>query len=252
MNRAMSPAKSRAKKIAATAGPPFLVMLAGILGRRVNVSSVTTAQLTTASAGLVTAALGSEVFPKMLDENKRSKAWVAVGIIGMVAFLLAVDQFVRPATHAKSNAPHGAVPITQVIATYSDAFNDAFLMGITGSTNSGKALGAGLTIENCLIALALGQQMDDNNVAGSSSDLVMAGFGGVMMVGTLMGKKFAKKLEDSKKGSSVFYGTTAASLLWLVVKELLPKGFQKAGPVGGPVAFFAGFLGLMGLDAVLD
>lgn len=188
------------------------------------------------AAGVVFAAAAVEILPDVLRAHAPLPTLIGavIGVAAMVLLQKAGDRF------------SGPVGLTAAAAT--DVFVDGFVLGLSflHGVREGLLLTIALTLELLFLGLSVAASL-----GSSSKARVLAVTIGVVMtlpIGTAAGLMLGGLPANIL---SSFYAFGLIALLYLVTEELLKEAHETEDTALMPIAFFAGFIGLMFLDELL-
>lgn len=157
------------------------------------------------------------------------------------------------------SAGDGAIPWGTVVPMFIDFVMDGILIGLSfaasGSSddsgdapsNAGLIIVISLSVEKITLGSSTMFAMKKKGVTTTKAMTVT----GMLAASLFVGAAFGVQVVAALNGSPIFYSAISfgiASLLWLVIEELLSEAHETKDTVITPVAFFLGFLIPMVLD----
>lgn len=188
------------------------------------------------AAGVVFAAAAVEILPDVLRANAPLPTLVG-SVLGIAAMVL---------LQKLGRRVQGPVGLTAASAT--DVFVDGFVLGLSflHGAKQGLLLTIALTLELLFLGLSVTASL------GSSSKwraiAITAGVVIALPIGTAVGLLLDGLPVHILSG---FYAFGLIALLYLVTEELLKEAHETEDTALMPIAFFAGFIGLIFLEELL-
>ena len=206
-------------------GPMIGILVGAAIGTHLTISDKTVSGLKSLAAGIVLAAVSTELVPEIAEVKvPKERLWVLFGIVMGAMLLIVMRTYFSKYDPLKSGG--GRVPWEMVLSIAIDFFVDAILIGMamtitTGvEGNTGMVMAVALGTEMLIITLTASGQMKENSVKTPEIWSIAIGLSCVVLLGGLLGNYVAK----SFKGSPPYYGLLAfgvAALIWLIIEELL-------------------------------
>ena len=189
------------------------------------------------AAGVVFAAAAVEILPDVLHST--ASLWFTMGgaALGVAAMLgLKVLEKARPG------------PIGLTVTAGLDVFVDGFVLGLAffQGARQGLLLTVALSLELVFLCVAVAAGL--GGLGRRKVLLTTFGISLALPAGAVVGHLLGGL---SESWLSAFYAFGLMALLYLVTEELLSEAHETEDTLLMPVAFFAGFLGLVALEKVL-
>ena len=232
------------------AGPMLGILVGAFIGTRFSFSPKVVTGLKSLAAGIVLAAVSTELIPEIADVDiAKERLWVVFGVCFGAIMLMTLRSYFDKYDATKEGK--GKVPWEMIIAIAIDFFVDAILIGMAISLNSGAEGGAGVIMavalgtEMLIVTMTAAAQMKENQVSKAEAWGIAAGLAGVVLLGGLLGNFVAARF----KGSPPYYGLLAfgvSALIWLIFEELLVETSKNALDSRIQASLlFLGFLGII-------
>lgn len=197
------------------------------------------------AAGVVLAALTTELLPQIMDRDVPVAA--ALGFAAGAALMIAV-RHVLGGEHGAGDDHAGEdgedVRGSMVVAVAVDMVIDGLLIGLGFA--AGARTGVLLTVALALEVMFLGLSS-----AGSRASRTLARtalYAGLLLAGTAAGAGLATRLNNPMMEVALAFG--AAALIYLVTEELLVEAHEVSETPWSTGAFSAGFLVIMLADMI--
>lgn len=233
-----------------SAVPAVAAVAGAVICLRWRPSETTVSGIQHFAAGVVIAALAGELLPEVQKEG--AAGWAALGFCLGVALMLGLGEWnKRLESRAEASAVAGAIPIGLVAAIAIDLLIDGSLVGLgsTLGTQQGIVLTVALTLEVFFVCLSLSVTLLDNEVPQLRSIAISASMAMAILVGAIGGAAVLGDASRPVLAAVLAFG--AAALLYLVVEELLVEAHDREDTVGVRVLFFAGFLAVYAVGAIV-
>lgn len=214
-------------------GPSVGILLGSVIGGFLKPSVETMVILRNAAAGLVLAAVSTELIPEIADvDGYKHRIAVMAGLVIGLGMMLLLRTF-----FSQKNEDKMSIEVVTSIAI--DFFIDAMLIGIalgTGSGTSSFIMAVSLGVEMFILSMTTISQMH----AAKSSIGYMIMVSGIFVVASVVGLVGGMFLAQRLKGAAGFYGLLSfgvAALVWLVTEDLLTKSKYVDTRVGATFLF---------------
>jgi zinc transporter, ZIP family len=199
------------------------------------------------AAGVVFAAL--ELLPDVM--HRRLPVQTIAGFALGVVVMLLLKAFTEKKSEG-ADATKVELPKTLLIALGVDIALDGLLIGVgfAAGEKQGLLLTVALTLEVLFLGLSASAALSGGGATRAMIALIMAGFGGLLLIGAGMGAAVLSGASSGTVDSVLSFGI--AALLYLVVEELMVEAHE-----GGPTSpwlcatFFVGFLALLVVEMVI-
>lgn len=188
------------------------------------------------AAGVVFAAAAVEILPDVLRAHAPLPTLIGtvLGVAAMVLLQKAGDRF--------------SGPVGLTIAATADVFIDGFVLGLSflHGAREGLLLTIALTLELLFLGLSVAASLGSATKAKVFA--VTAGVVVALPIGTAAGLMLDGLPTNTLTS---FYAFGLIALLYLVTEELLKEAHEIEDTALMPIAFFAGFIGLIFLEELL-
>ncbi len=213
-------------------GPTLGILVGSVFGTAIRPSMKSLALMRNVAAGLVLAAVSTELAPKIADVDEwKSRIGVLAGIVIGLGMMITL----RTIFSQKSKG----MTIEVIISIAIDFFIDSLLIGIalgSISSNASFVMAAALGIEMFLLSMTTMSQLQEANSSAFyivivTAVFVLSSIGGIMS-GIFVANRF--------KGTPAFYTLLAfgvAALVWLVTEDLLDKSKHVDTRLGATMLF---------------
>ncbi|MCH2134013.1 MAG: hypothetical protein MK116_09720 [Phycisphaerales bacterium] len=222
--------------------PLGTIVLGGWVATRRSPGPRLTSALQHFAAGIVIAAVCTEVVPEAIA---RDHVWsVIIGFTVGVALVMLVRELSGEGRRRETPVEdEGAdrVSIGMIVTTGIDLFIDGLLVGLgfTLTSASGELLVIAVTFEVLFIAMSLAATMRSAGVRLARVMTMLIVLGGLTVLGGVLGAwVLAGASGVFLSGLAAF---AAAALLYLVVEELLVAAHEQGETTLGSTLFFVGF-----------
>jgi ZIP family zinc transporter len=209
---------------------PFVAaLLGGFIASLYKPKSFHTALLQYFVAGIVIAAVSSELLPKILE----TPSWrIGIGFVIGVAIMVALHELAHLLGHSQERSK---LPLRLIGASSIDLFIDGVLIGLSFLAGRESGFLIALSLAPCafFMTLTVSQQL--------IKKFYFILFLALMLpLGALVGYTFASSLPEWLLHESI--AASVAALLYLAVEEFLVEAHKKKENHWVPLAFFFGFL----------
>lgn len=199
------------------------------------------------AAGVVFAAVGTEVLPSVLHE--RAPVAAIVGFVCGTVLML----FIRWLTRTKLGGDGGKQsksPWSLIATVGVDVFIDGLLIGIGFSANAqtGLLLTIALGMEVLFLGLSTAAEMTQASWSRGTLTATISGLALLLPGGGTLGASLLGDLPGPGLEVALSFG--AAALLYLVTEELLVEAHDVPETTLSTAMFFLGFLVLLIIDMV--
>lgn len=229
-------------------GPVAGIVLGAILGIYIRPNAKFVSGLRALAAGIVLAAVSTELIPKVADtETKYDRIAVVIGILAGLSLMITIRTIFDKRQQITKSVTSGKMPWELIISIAIDFFIDALLIGMalsTSNSNVGMVLAIALGFEISLLTLTTSSQMIYSGISKTKIMGVVAILAAAFVAGGLTGYFAASKL----KGTSAYYGMMAfgvAALIWLIVEDLLVGINKVLDSRISASLIFAGFMAII-------
>ena len=199
------------------------------------------------AAGVVFAAVGTEVLPDVLHE--RAPVAAIIGFVCGTGLML----FIRWLARTKLGGDGGKESKSpwSLIATIGvDVFIDGLLIGIgfTANARAGLLLTIALGMEALFLGLSTAPEMSEASWSRGKLIATISGLALLLPGGGTLGASLLGGLQGASLEVALSFG--AAALLYLVTEELLVEAHDVPETTLSTAMFFLGFLVLLIIDMV--
>jgi ZIP family zinc transporter len=188
------------------------------------------------AGGVVFSAAAVEILPDVMNAHAPLPAFIG-SVLGIAAMVLlqSADKRLRG-------------PIGLTFASVVDVFIDGFVLGLSflHGVRQGLLLTIALTLELLFLGLSVAAGFGRGSKMGVIAITACVAF--ALPIGTAVGLSMGGLSPHILGG---FYAFGLIALLYLVTEELLKEAHKMKDTEVMPIAFFAGFVGLMFLDQLL-
>lgn len=194
------------------------------------------------AAGVVFAAVGTELLPDVL--HQRAPLAAIVGFAGGAALMI----FIRWLTTTKMAGAKGKSPWSMITIVGLDVFLDGLLIGIgfSASSQTGLLLTIALGMEVLFLGLSTAAEMSEAGWSRRALIGAICGLAVLLPVGGTLGASLLGGLQGAGLEVALSFG--AAALLYLVTEELLVEAHDVPETPVSTAMFFFGFLVLLIID----
>jgi zinc transporter, ZIP family len=221
---------------------PALVLIASsALAFRWRPGPRVTSGLQHMAAGIVFAAVATELVPEMVA-GQRYEALIG-GFTGGVVLMLILRWLDERASGSARRRDGGAGPglLSIVLVTGSDLAVDGFLVGVSYGLNptTGGILATAITFETLFVGLSLAAGLIALGLSKSQAFGVMVLLGVIMVSSAVLGIVLYGVMSPGWQQVVISFG--AAAMLYLVTEELLVRAHKRGDSAFGSTLFFVGF-----------
>ncbi len=199
------------------------------------------------AAGVVFAAVATEVLPDVLQE--RAPVAAIIGFAGGTALMLFIRWLTtRKIPGAKGGAKGEKNPWSMIAAIGVDVFLDGLLIGIgfTANAQTGVLLTIALGMEVLFLGLSSAAEMSEAGWSRGKLIATISGLALLLPAGGTLGASLLGGLSGAGLEVALSFG--AAALLYLVTEELLVEAHEVPETTLSTAMFFLGFLILLIID----
>ena len=215
-------------------GPSLGIVTGAIIGSIIKPSKQSLAIMRNLAAGLVLAAVSTEITPQIADvETWKNRLAILAGIaigLGMMIILRTIY------------SKHDGVSTETITSIAIDFYIDSLLIGIALASISGSAsiiTALALGTEMFILSMGTISTMHDANASIGSISLVTT----IFVLSSISGLSSGIFLARWLKNTPIFYALLAfgvAALIWLITEDLLHKSKYLDTRLGA-TALFVGF-----------
>ena len=232
------------------------------------------------AAGVVTAALASEIMPELRTEGQLG--WTVLGFVAGALLVLSLGAYGRHTeAHAEAaanalaeaqvdqaesstqasahrgiltdrvgQAASAQVPIGMLAAIVIDLLLDGVLVGLGARLGAaqGIILTIALTLEILFLALSVSAELTERGMSKRRAALTCTALGLTTAVGAIAGAALLGGVSTAVMSAVLAFG--AAALLYLVVEELLVEAHEEKESILLGAMFFLGFLAIYVLSTL--
>ena len=217
--------------------PALILIASSTLAFRWRPGSRVASALQHMAAGIVFAAVATELVPEMIA-GQRYEALLG-GFAGGVGAMLGLRWLDERAEGSNRGAGPGLLSI--ILVTGSDLAVDGFLVGVSYGLNptTGGILATAITFETLCVGLSLAAGLIALGLGKARAFGVVVSLGVTMVVCAVLGILLFGVMSPGWKQAVVSFG--AAAMLYLVTEELLVRAHAKGDTAIGSSLFFVGF-----------
>lgn len=223
--------------------PVLATVLGSVLAGFAKPSATVTSGVQHLAAGVVLAAVATEVLPDLRREGHLLTA--AAGFVLAVALLLALNVLERR-LEARSAQRGGtkAFPVGLIALVAVDLLIDGLLVGLSSTLKGNQALilTVALTLEVVFLALSVATELAGRGFSRRITIGVPSLLGLAIATGAIGGAATLSGASTTVLAGVLAFG--AAALLFLVTEELLLEAHETQDTPLLTALFFAGFLGV--------
>lgn len=222
--------------------PVLATVVGSLLASFAKPSATVTSGVQHLAAGVVLAAVATEVLPGLRREGHLLIA--AGGFVVAVALLLALNALERHLEARTTQRGARVFPVGLIVLVAVDLLIDGLLVGL-GSTlkgNQALILTVALTLEVVFLALSVATELAGRGFARRITIGVPSLLGLAIAAGAIGGAATLSGASTAVLAGVLAFG--AAALLFLVTEELLVEAHETEDTPLLTAVFFAGFLGV--------
>ncbi|MHB0953965.1 MAG: ZIP family metal transporter [Allorhizobium sp.] len=224
--------------------PALGVLAGGTLGARQQLSLVWQSAVQHFAAGVVFAALATEIVPNILHGEAPGIAIVAflLGVIGMFGMRMLTESF---ETRDAQSSPY---PLTFIGPIAVDCVIDGIVVGagFASGTRQGLLIAAALTLEMFFLGLATAAVMKSGGGKPTAIYGICAFLGFLLVSSAAAGLYFLAGSSPALLTAFLAFGS--AALLYLVTEELLIRAHSVVETSAITSLFFLGFIIVFGFE----
>jgi zinc transporter, ZIP family len=241
--------------------PLTAIVAGGALGLFWEPSALVKSAIQRFAAGVVMAAVGLELFPRILEEERPliviasfaagaifvlAMRWMISRAEGIKIGLFTEESFLDANKVQEDGRVKSPKTLTAAVAV--DVFVDGILIGLGFAIGEevGILLAIGLGIEHAFLGLSSGNALDDAGVTRKKAFTILGALGAAVAIGGALGLLVLGELSQHYIRGMFAFG--AAALLYLITEELLAEAQAEGTSLGAIAAFFLGFLVFYALD----
>lgn len=227
--------------------PAVAVVVGGIVAAIRPPSAITRSAVQHFAAGVVFAALASELLPEVMHQRKPflTIGGFALGVVVMLVLKALTEQ--KP----KEGVVRSGIPTSLLIALAIDIALDGVLVGVSfaAGEKQGLLITIALTLEVLFLGVSAAAALSSEGVTRSQIVLTTVGLGSLLLFGAGLG---AVVLHDlSGQMLDVVLSFSIAALLYLVVEELMVEAHETPETPWLSATFFIGFLVLLVIEMLI-
>jgi zinc transporter, ZIP family len=217
----------------------FLGVAGGVLPVMFQVPRALRAYMQHSAAGIITAVIAVELFPKFLAYEEHPAALWGFGV-GAAAMVL-----LKYVTGRLEKRRAEGLPVGMAAAAAVDTAIDGVIVGAGFAVDPslGLMLALGLGVELGALNLALASEFRKQGAGRWTTSAIVTLNALLLVAGAMAGAALLEGASD--RTLTLVLSFSAAALLYLVTEELLVKGNEDANTAATSAAFFAAFLVLM-------
>ena len=217
--------------------PIGIILVSGIGARWIKPSDRMTAIMFFFAAGVLIAALCTEVIPQAMS-RQRTPAFVLGFTIGVVLMWLMRSLFSPP--QEKIANPNRTITLGSILNIGISLMINGLLVGIAFAipNASGLVMIFTLAVKAVLIGSGLAQVLFRNGKPMITVMIMLIAFSAVAYGGSVLG--WLLVLTDAEAITAIACATAAAIMLWVVFEELMVEGHARGTRRSDSLSFFVG------------
>ncbi len=217
--------------------PAVVLIASSMLAFRWRPGPRVTSGLQHMAAGIVFAAVATELVPEMVGEP-RYEALLG-GFAGGVGAMLTLRWLDARAAGSTRGAGPGLLSI--ILVTGADLSVDGFLVGVSYGIDptTGGILATAITFETLFVGLSLAAGLLTLGLGKAKAVGIVASLGVALVGCAVLGILLFSVMSAGWKQAVVSFG--AAAMLYLVTEELLVRAHKRGETATGSSLFFVGF-----------